>query len=218
MRIFRASRLPQVSDPTPDVDPRIPLTRHDEVVIHFRCGDIMSHPHPKHYFVSFSSWAKHIPENTSNIGVVTQPFDSVESESQRAKDAMGGPRCKLVVTEFEDYLKKRFPNSLISIYSTDSIVLAWSRMVMARTLLVGAGTFASFPSIANFGSAYVLEHPRIQGSLWRAEDLPFLQEQKGYSLSRVKENNALPSARIIAKWGNGLEGNATVLGWFETTQ
>jgi len=55
----------------------------DEVVIHFRCGDIMYRDNPFFRFLKFTEYSKRINPNVKSIGIVTQPFGLTKTTTIR---------------------------------------------------------------------------------------------------------------------------------------
>jgi hypothetical protein len=70
----------QLSVPTRDEPPLIPGVVLDDVVIHFRGGDLFNTNHPGYGFMKFSAFSNRILPNTKSIGIVTQPL--IETFSQ----------------------------------------------------------------------------------------------------------------------------------------
>lgn len=68
----------------------------DEVVIHFRCGDILGGV-KRHDFgiIHFSEYVKWISNSSKNFGIVTQPF--VKGKYTRVADDNKSLQCREVV-------------------------------------------------------------------------------------------------------------------------
>jgi hypothetical protein len=149
----------------------------DDAVIHFRCGDLMDSEHPNFAFVRFASYARHIAPNTTSIGILTQPFQSRDTDQTRPCDATDTmlDRCRTVVMALVDYLQQRHPNARITIHNgpRETIALAYARMILAQQTLAGLSTFGIFPVLATFGTAY-LHQPRgpqfVNGWLFRGAE------------------------------------------------
>jgi hypothetical protein len=142
----------------PSEPPLYPNVSLDDAILHFRCGDLMDSNHPRFGFLRFQAFAKHIPTTSKSIGIVTQPFDA-SSDTVRALDASDTKthRCRVVVTDFIDYLKSLFPHARIQLHNSpdETIALTYARMIMAQATIAGISTFGVFASIASFGTGYI---------------------------------------------------------------
>jgi hypothetical protein len=61
------------------------------------------------------------------------------------------------VTAFVEQLSESFPKARIRIHngSNETIALAYARMIMAKQVIVGIGSFGVFPALATFGTGYI---------------------------------------------------------------
>jgi hypothetical protein len=126
----------------------------DDVVIHFRCGDIIElKAHHKYHYVRWSVLAKWISATARSIGIVTQP-----SQGQTRKiDNHNRDRCTQLLGPMQTYFQKKFPQTQVRIRnaSEETIALAFSRFIMANQSLAGGfSTFYRMPYYATFGTAY----------------------------------------------------------------
>ena len=142
---------------TPSYTPLYQNVELDDVIVHFRCGDLMSSQHPRFAFLKYNAFASRISPNATSIGIVTQPFD--ESAQNRAWDSSSVKRnrCKTVVLDFEQYLRETFPRANIRIHNSpnETIALTYARMIMANQSIAGISTFGVLSSIASFGTGYI---------------------------------------------------------------
>jgi hypothetical protein len=156
-------------DPSMTSTPLIPNIVLDEVVIHFRCGDIMASEELYFRFFKFREFASRISADVESIGIVTQPFgkqtllestrnhnstnsgsgtvkndgdDDNSNDQARFKDAEDGFRnyaCRKVVLGFADYLQDRFPKARISIHNGSEETVA---LAYARLVMAKRQAFA----------------------------------------------------------------------------
>lgn len=137
----------------------------DDVVIHFRCGDLMDSDHPNFAFVRFQTYMQHISPQAKSIGILTQPFrkftESGKNEAVQTRDYDDSDtvrdRCQTVVLALVHDIQEQHPNSRISIHNgpSETIALAYARMVMANQSIAAVSTFGVFPVIASFGTGYL---------------------------------------------------------------
>jgi hypothetical protein len=167
-----SSSLMQLSDPAEGDIPPFPNSEFllDDVVIHFRCGDLMESENPAYGIMKFSSYAYHISPEARSIGIVTQPFDDKDTIQTRIEDTKGMQRARsrTVVTSFVAYIRLRFPNARIQIHTgpKETIALAFARMVMANQTISALSSFSVFPTIATFGTGYVLKPDNPKAPSW----------------------------------------------------
>jgi hypothetical protein len=129
----------------------------DDVVAHFRCGDIISSSHPSFGFMKFSAYIKLISPETKSIGIITQPFELTNQSRYFDATKNKRRRCKELVSAFVEQLSESFPEARIIIHNgpKETIALAYARMIMAKQAIVGIGTFGVFPALATFGTGYI---------------------------------------------------------------
>ena len=139
-----------------DQSPLIPNITLDDVVIHFRCGDVMGGARRGDFgMIQFSEYKKWIiPSATQSVGIVTQPFDS---KLTRGKDRGKVEACKRATYALVDYLKGfLLPNTTISIHNNENetLPLAYARLAMAKQSFTSLSSFGIFPIIGTFGDGY----------------------------------------------------------------
>jgi hypothetical protein len=128
----------------------------DETVIHFRCGDILKLKNPRgdYGMIGWSAYKNTIDPNTTSIGIVTQPF---KDKGLRSNDAGHGDACRNITIALQSYLHENFPKALVSIHNdatTETLPLAYARLMAAKQTLVGLSSFAAFPSLGAWGEVY----------------------------------------------------------------
>lgn len=147
-------------DIPPETRPLIDNVRLDDVVIHFRCGDVLGGRWRFDYgIMRFNVYKQLIPTNTSSIGIITQPFDK---SSNRGLDQGREDDCRRIVYSLVDYLKGFATNARISIHNgpNETLPLAYARMVMANHSISALSSFGIFPVIGTFGEGYFQRPPK----------------------------------------------------------
>jgi hypothetical protein len=128
----------------------------DDVVIHFRCGDVFGGVKRTDYgIIHFSEYKKWISNSsTTSLGIVTQPFS--HGKFTRAADIAKGDECRQVVTALVDYLQGFLPNTTIRIHNdpNEPLAVTYARMVMSKQVFVSYSSFGIFPVIGTFGDGY----------------------------------------------------------------
>ncbi|CAJ1967144.1 unnamed protein product [Cylindrotheca closterium] len=138
-----------------DQPPMVPDVVLDDVVIHFRCGDIMGGGGRGDYgMIKFTEYLKWINKNeTKRIGILTQPFDPAKL---RQKDVYNAERCKVATYLLSDTLQDFVPDATITIHNGDNetIPLVYARLVMAKQAFISLSSLTWFPMIGTFGHGY----------------------------------------------------------------
>jgi hypothetical protein len=137
-----------------DQAPLIPNVTLDDVVIHFRCGDVMGGAKRDDFgMIKFSEYKKWISKDARSIGILTQPF---EKERNRGKDAGKVEGCRRATYLLVDCLQTFLPNATISIHNgpTETLPLAYARLAMANQSFTSLSSFGIFPVIGTFGDGY----------------------------------------------------------------
>lgn len=98
--------------------PLHPNTQLDDVVIHYRCGDVIAAgwgDFGPFYYPKYEEYVKYISSEVKSIGIVTQPFATGDNIQARHKDHVeeSGERCKYLVEGLIDYLKTHLYNKEI---------------------------------------------------------------------------------------------------------
>jgi hypothetical protein len=147
----------ELSVPARGESPLVPGVVLDDIVINFRGGDLLNSDHPGYGFMKFSAFSNRIPPNTKSIGIVTQPFDITFQQRGTDATSVKNQKHRVVVMAFVDFLREKFPQARITVHNgrTETIALAYARMVMANQAIVGITSFGVFPAIASFGTGYV---------------------------------------------------------------
>lgn len=185
----------------------------DDVIVHFRCGDLMSSKHPRFAFLKYNAFASRISPDALSIGIVTQPFD--DSAQNRAWDSSSvkRSRCKTVVLDFCAYLQEQFPRARIRIHNSpnETIALTYARMIMANQTIAGISTFGVFSSIASFGTGYIrLPDNKSATNQWLTN--PPLN-QLTENLMLMEEPNILMVRQVQKLWEEQ-DGKQKILSWF----
>jgi hypothetical protein len=215
---------------TTAIAPAVAVLQFDDVVIHFRCGDLMSLGHPDYCFVPFASFARHIPPQVRSIGIVTQPFTKTKpgvgwSRGVDVKSSTGLQRCRVVVQDYQAYLQRAFPNATVTIHNSgesESMTLAYTRMIMANQTFCMASTFPIFAALATFGHAYI-HVPRYENAPSRFLLSPEPSQVVHHHNNVVENNDNIHLLRnepyimaddLIKMWKRPGQGQDAVLEWF----
>lgn len=126
----------------------------DEVVIHFRCGDVFGGAKRNDFgMIKFTEYKKWISRDARTIGILTQPFDD---KLVRAKDRGVTNSCRQATYLLVGYLRESWPNATISIHNNENetLPLAYARLAMANQSFTSLSSFGIFPVIGTFGDGY----------------------------------------------------------------
>ena len=224
----QAHVLPLIQPRGGNMDPPLEF---DDAVIHFRCGDLLSTQLASYGFLTFDGYSRHISKTTTRtIGILTQPFGttdrtaastSVATAQIRTLDsgtAQQIGRCRTLVHAFVDHLQERFPDATITIRNSESetIALAYARMVMATQVIGSMSTFSLFPILGTFGTGYYLRPKMYDPSMWLTHRVypvtNFINPPSNFVL--FDDANVLVGTQTKDLWDN--HGDDIVLEWFRT--
>jgi hypothetical protein len=197
--------------------PVYPNTDLDDVVVHFRCGDIMVKGHEKRYYSKFSQYSKLISTEAKTIGIVTQAFEVDDGEQVRRADEIGksGRRCRVVVTGLVDHLQRHFPNATISVRNdgpNETIAMAFARMIMAnQSIALTMSSFSIWPVLTSFGTGYYLSPSKNERWVRTARDM---HEKDDFGFQLVNAGPQLSSITLSTMFDNDKSGKS-VLEWFQ---
>jgi hypothetical protein len=192
--------------------PLYPQTDLDDVVLHFRCGDLIDSDHKSFGFISFHSFSRHVSSEAKSIGIVTQPFDTQDAQMRPLEQTdLHTDRCRLVVTQFVQYLEERFPQARVRIRNDakETIALTFARMILAQQIISPISTFSVVPALATFGTGYIREPDFEKAPNW------FLLHPNVSTLVdnvHLIQEPVLMAAELKKMWGD--DGSA-VLDWFQ---
>lgn len=203
----------QLPNPSRDSRPLYPGIELDDVVLHFRCGDLIESNHPSFGFMKFESYSRHLLPNVTSIGIVTQPLNGDGTAQLRLRDRgkRRRERCIIVVHAFVEHLQTHFPAARVSIRNNanETIALTFARMIMAKQTVVGITTFGVFPAVATFGMAYIRRPDFL-----RCPNRWLLRPDVETIVDNVKliDEPRLMAVQCKRLWGND---GALVLQWFQ---
>jgi hypothetical protein len=214
----------------PLIPPKKPI-EWDDAVVHFRCGDLLTTNLNSYGFMTFNGYSRHISSAARTIGILTQPFD-VEADTTNQteevlpvqnrildfSDFLVKQRCRTLVFAFADHLKGRFPAAKVSIRNdySETIAMAYSRIVMANQTIAAMSTFSVFPMVGSFGTGYY-QYPRdADPSKWlRHWEYPLSRmSPDGTGMVLFEESNLLLGSKARDLWD--AYGDDAVLKWFRT--
>jgi hypothetical protein len=186
----------------------------DDVVLHFRGGDLFDSDHPGYCFMKFSAYSKRISPDTKSIGIVTQPIDTGGQHRSGDASSEKRQRHRIVAMALADFLKEKFPQARVTIHNgrNETIALAYARMVMANQTMVGISSFGVFPAIACFGTGYIRKPDFKKVSNRFLINPPI--DQLADNVILMKEPNRL-MARTVRRMFTRPTGQALVLEWFK---
>jgi hypothetical protein len=204
----------QLSVPARGEPPLVPGVVLDDVVLHFRGGDLFNSNHPGFGFMKFSAFSKRIPPDTRSIGIVTQPFDNVAQYRRGDASSEKRERHRVVVMALVDFLQEKFPQARVTIHNgpTETIALAYARMVMANQTIVGITSFGVFPAIASFGTGYIRRPDYKKGPNQFLMNPPI--DQLADNVILMDEKDRLMAA-TVRKMFQQPTGQGLVLEWFK---
>ncbi len=136
---------------TEDPDTKLPFI--PDVSIHYRCGDNFV----GHYgFVPFSAFPKMIPKNVKTIYVLA------ENRSRKTINTPHGVSskrhlartCDMLFDSMFQYLKSKFPGSIIVIRRGDDIYADMARLAYSKLTICSVSTFCLWPAIMSNGTVY----------------------------------------------------------------
>lgn len=165
--------------------------------------------------MKFSAFSKHISPQVRSIGIVTQPFDVGGQNRKGDATQEKRQRCRIVVTELVNFLQERFPAARITIHNgpTETIALAYARLVMANQTMAGITSFGVFPVLSSFGTGYVRRPDyRKAPNKWLNQEPPL--DQVVDNLVLMDEPNRLMAGSIKGMWKRE-NGQEIVLEWFK---
>jgi hypothetical protein len=212
----------------------------DDAVIHFRCGDLLSTKLKSYGFMTFHGYSRHIHASVRTIGILTQPFGSFSSSSSSTSNSttivtndeetndqkrsldtgniQQAQRCRTLVYAFVEFLQNTFPKASIRIRNdrSETIALAYARMVMANQVVASMSTFGIFPTICTFGTGYYL-HPRPNDpSIWLMNKVSPITKVQNSNVVIFDEINLKVGLETRNLWD--AYGDDIVLQWFRTGQ
>ena len=193
-------------------EPFYPNTELDDVILHFRCGDLINSDHRSFGFMSFHSFSRHISSQARSIGIVTQPFNGNDAQMRPLEQKeINMDRCRRLVTLFVQHLTERFPQARITIRNdaNETIALTFARMIMANQTITAISTFSVVPALVTFGSGYIREPDFVKVPTW------FLMRPNVSTLVDdvyLIREPVLMATKVKQMWGD--DGTA-VLEWFQ---
>ena len=232
--------VPLIPLQSPNPDNNILL---DDAVIHFRCGDLLSTDLLAYGFLTFHGYSRHISSSVQSIGILTQPFGKIKnstdatigqlhanvteqgrqravtSDQERLLDTGNetiSRRCRTLVYAFQDYLQDNFPKAKVHIRNdrTETIALAYVRMVMAKQVVGSMSTFSIYPIIGTFGTGYYLRPKLNDPSYWAENNIYPVTKIWDIRTVIFDEDAKLLGTKTRDLWD--AYGDDVVLQWFRT--
>ena len=136
-----------------------------DLMIHFRCGDLLSHPHnlpPGYGFLPFAVLSDNLEpprpregRRHAHIGIVTNPTSCARSPqllhnggTARSNDCGGHTKCTTLLAALKRDLEAWAPSSRVSIYDEDTPLVSTVRLALANVSFCGPSTFCLWGTIA----------------------------------------------------------------------
>ncbi len=137
-----------------DQPPLVSGVEVEDVVIHFRCGDVFGGVNRADFgIIKFKEYTKRISKDAKTVGIVTQPFTV---EGNRKADVDKIQHCSKAVHLMIDYLQEHLPSAKISLHNgpEDTLPLTYARLIMANQSFTSLTSFGIYPVIGGFGKGY----------------------------------------------------------------
>ena len=190
--------------------PLYPAEELDTVVIHFRCGDVLSNLNQRndtgnYGLLPFFVYREMIEtvlkdandtDTIDSIGIVTAPF--VEPHSLRNEDVRHASQCQDLVESLQEYLQSSFSVNATRVTirnnPNDTIPMVYSRLVLAtKACICIRSTFCVFPTLSSFakkriflkgGVNYFLTGTHDDDGLivWKSKGTPYLLSHEAHIL------------------------------------
>jgi hypothetical protein len=187
----------------------------DDAVIHFRCGDVLSvtKPGAKYGFSPYSLYDRFLKDTSiQSIGIVTAPLGPKSGRSHERKHMY---TCQALVNDMVSYLEEKYPSTSVTVRnnSSETVVLAYVRMILANRVLCDSSTFCLFPAIASTGKGYIAEsnslYPWIHGVEETENNLHVLKRYEFLASDRISSKGMGPED--IVAWRRSPNGNQSRL-------
>jgi hypothetical protein len=172
----------------------------DDVILHFRCGDILNDIDMHEYgYPRYNIYEKYLFPFKS-IGILTSPLSR---DNARSVDAPYLETCSKLVNDIASYFIETFPGVNVTVHQNDSVQDAFSRMLYSKQVWCNPSTFCLFPALATFGHAFLLK-----SELYR-----FVEEIKGEPNIHLVNQGFLRASKIA----NDTMSSNDIIAWLRTT-
>lgn len=187
----------------------------DDAVIHFRCGDILSltKPGAKYGLSPYSLYNRFLKDaSIQSIGIVTAPFGL---KSGRSHDRKHMHTCQALVNDMISYLEEKYPSTTVTVRNNtnETVVAAYTRMILANRVLCDSSTFCLFPAIASTGQGYIAEsnslYPWIHGVEETEDNVNVLKRYEFLASDRISSKGMGPEDIIAWRRSPNRNQNST---------
>eukprot|EP00980_Cylindrotheca_fusiformis_P002219 scaffold517_cov119-Cylindrotheca_fusiformis.AAC.2 len=127
-----------------------------DVVLHYRCGDVLGIYAEKYGLLRHSAYAalirsRHNSSDPFTVAILSNLEETyLPSGATRPRDLPYFQKCQRIVGNLADYLKSQFPNAHVSLPSSLSIAEDYLRILRARSMSIcGPSTFCLWPTLAS---------------------------------------------------------------------
>jgi hypothetical protein len=125
----------------------------DDVTIHFRCGDILSHPFHEYGYPRYRIYDL-LGHAFDSVGILSAPFGEKQS---RLSDLVNALKCNKLLYDYVDYFASQFPNVKVTVRNNDSLEEAFGRLIHSNQSWCNPSTFCLFPVLATRGHGFILD-------------------------------------------------------------
>ena len=113
-------------------------------------------------------------------------------------------------------MQEKFPRAQVRIRNdrTETVALAYARMVMAKQVIGSMSTFSIYPVFGTFGTGYFLRPKKIDPSFWASNNIYPVAKIWNTRTVMFDESTKLLGAQTRDLWDG--YGDDAVLQWFRT--
>jgi hypothetical protein len=144
-------------NPITVIDPEVDITNADstqitqlplvpDTAIQYRCGDNIAFSY-LYGILPFTAFDNRIPKDSKYIYVLSD-------HPTRAPHSPYTSRCKLILEKLLEYLKEKFPNSVIVVKRGGDLFLDMIRLANAKVTICSTSTYCFWPALTSDGNAY----------------------------------------------------------------
>jgi hypothetical protein len=156
----------------------------DDVTIHFRCGDILSHPFHEYGYPRYRIYDL-LGHAFDSVGIMSAPFGEKQS---RLSDLVNAAKCNKILYDYVDYFASQYPNVKVTVRNNDSLEEAFGRLIHSNQSWCNPSTFCLFPVLATRGHGFILD----------SDLYPFVRTMKSDKITLVQAE-MLHTKKILKK-------------------
>jgi hypothetical protein len=156
----------------------------DDVTIHFRCGDILSHPFREYGYPRYNVYQSYLSD-FNTLGILTAPLSK---NGSRSVDYVNKELCHDLLLDMVRFFSSKYPNVTVTIRSNDSLEDAIGRLLHSKQSWCNPSTFCLFPTLATLNKGFILD----------SKLYPFVRKINTSTLTVVQEK-MLSTMQILKK-------------------